>query len=93
MLEKLKKMLEEKKEARSKLIEEMAGTEDAEARAAQLEVLGNLDAEIDNLSGMVSEGEVDPDLQERAKGVPKDGFNPLTQSRAKTEILKREALI
>lgn len=93
MLEKLKKMLEEKKEARSKLIEEMAGTADAEARSAQLEVLGNLDEEIENLTGMVSEAEIDPDLQSRAKGVPTDGgFNPLTQSRSKKEVEEREDL-
>lgn len=92
MLEKLKKMLEEKKEARSKLITEIAGTEDAEARSAQLEVLGNLDAEIENLSGMVSDAEVDPDLQRRAKGIPEGEFNPLTQSRSKTEVEEKEDL-
>jgi len=92
MLEKLKKMLEEKKEARSKLIEEMAGTADAEARAAQLEVLGNLDAEIENLTGMVSDAEVDPDLQSRAKTDPNGEFNPLTQSRSKKEVSEKEDL-
>ena len=85
MLEKLKKMLKEKTEARAQLIKDMAETEDKEARAAQLEVMGNLDAEIDNLNSMIADAEQDPELQARAKGIPEGEFNPLAQSRSKDE--------
>ena len=85
MLEKLKKMLKEKTEARAQLIKDMAATDDKEARAAQLEVMGNLDAEIDNLNSMIAEAEQDPELQARAKGIPEGEFNPLAQSRSKDE--------
>ena len=87
MKEKLQKMLKEKVDARAKLIAEMAGTDDKEMRASQLELMGSLDAEIANLTEMVNAAAdpVDPDLQQRAKGLPADDLNPLTQSRSKEQ--------
>lgn len=95
MKEKLKKMLKDKVDARSKLIAEMAGTDDKELRAAQLQMMNNLDAEIDELNEMVHDAEepaTDPDLQARAKGLPDGGFNPLTQTRAKEDLKEDEEL-
>lgn len=92
MKKKLKKMLDEKVEARAKLIKEMAETDDKEARAAQLEVLNNLDAEIEQLSEMTQEAELDPDLQRRAAGIPTGDLNPLTQSRGKEETKTKDDL-
>lgn len=87
MKEKLQKMLKEKVDARAKLIAEMAGTDDKEMRASQLELMGSLDTEIANLTEMVNAAAdpVDPDLQQRAKGLPADDLNPLTQSRSKDQ--------
>lgn len=93
MNEKLKKMLETKIDARAKLIEEMAATDDKELRASQLEMMNNLDAEINELSEIVNaEPQADPDLQARAKGVPDGGFSPLTQSKAKDDTKDTEEL-
>lgn len=94
MKEKLQKMLNEKTEARAKLIAEMAGTDDKEVRASQLELMGSLDKEIADLTEMVNAAAdpADPDLQARAKGLPEDGFNPLTQSRGKDLEKEKEDL-
>lgn len=94
MKEKLQKMLKEKTDARAKLITEMAGTDDKEVRASQLELLGSLDTEIASLTEMVNAAAdpADPDLQARAKGLPEDGFNPLTQSRSKDLEKEKEDL-
>lgn len=94
MKEKLQKMLNEKIDARAKLIAEMAGTDDKEVRASQLELMGSLDTEIASLTEMVNAAAdpADPDLQARAKGLPEDGFNPLTQSRSKDLEKEKEDL-
>ena len=94
MKEKLQKMLKEKTDARAKLITEMAGTDDKEVRASQLELMGSLDKEIADLTEMVNAAAdpADPDLQARAKGLPEDGFNPLTQSRGKDLEKEKEDL-
>lgn len=92
MKEKLLKMLQEKTDARAKLIAEMAETDDKEMRSAQLEMMGKLDKEIASLTEMVGEADTDPDLQARAKGTPAGEFNPVTQSRSKDQAKENEEL-
>ncbi|MDD7733487.1 MAG: hypothetical protein PT959_00920, partial [Firmicutes bacterium] len=55
--EKLLEMLNEKKEKRTKLIEAIAGTDDAQVRASQIELLGALDGEISDLTEMIERAE------------------------------------
>lgn len=57
MKEKLLKMLNAKKEARAKAMEAMAAADDAELRAAQLELIKGLDVEIRGITDMLEEAE------------------------------------
>lgn len=50
--ERLRKILEEKRAKRSKLLETIAATDDAQVRASQLELLNALDSEINDITEM-----------------------------------------
>lgn len=72
MKDKLLKMLNAKKEARAKAMEEMANTENAETRSAQLDLIKSIEEEISNITALLdeakaSEEETDEETEERAK--------------------------
>ena len=69
MKDKLLKMLNAKKEARAKAMEEMATTENAETRSAQLDLIKSIEEEIANITALLDEAKASED----ADADPGDG--------------------